>query len=39
MFCAVFSCVRIVEFLPRLGKVSSEFVAERDPGLSASELI
>lgn len=39
MFCTVLSCVRIAEFLPRLGKGSSEFQEEMGPGLSALELI
>lgn len=39
VFCAVLSCVRIVEFLPRLGKSSSKLEEERDPGLLAAELI
>lgn len=41
-FCALLSCVRIVEFSPRLGKKgksSSELVEERDGSLSAAELI
>lgn len=39
LLCAVLSCVRIVEFLPRLGKSSSKLEEERDPGLWAAELI
>ncbi len=39
MFCTLLSCVRIIEFLPRLGKGSKEFEEERDPGHFASELI